>query len=555
MAFALPTPNNLHDVDPDASNARHLVNINTPSTVSLKAQGNLPITQGAGQWNNNTNGATKGLGYEFQASQAGYDVSSDTKVMLWHNQFNAPNRIQVDTVANAGVEIRIYSGTGSMPTNYRAFYVGGNDTPNAECCKGQYPYTIDLNDSSHDASNGTFDNTDVTSYAILTTRLNLAGTATNWNYMGKLYILDTTKSSSNTPTFSGSGSLMQDAVTTIQGSDYTDKFGNWVRAIGDVIFIDMGFRIGNNSTITTFDDEGKTVISPVANDSADPRVRVTTQAFRVYLNLRNNVADTADFSGTYIWQTRAAWDFDQDDAAVVTFDNPTFKGMGDFTLGSSITGPATFDDVDPVTFADTGVDIDGSTFKNQNGNHALEMTAGAMDIADMRFESYASKHAILIDTAGTYNFDNVFFDQSGTNDIETTHASGTVTINVSNGGTVPTVTETGAGTVVINNNKTISVTVTNTSGTPISGARVEVTATETVGTITSGDVLLTGTTNGSGVIETTTFNYESAFEPSGLDIKIKTRSASGSPYYKPDTRTGVITNSGFTSTVALILDE
>jgi len=236
----------------------------------------------------------------------------------------------------------------------------------------------------------------------------------------------------------------------------------------------MPFRIGNNSSITTFDDEGNTIISPKANDGADPRVRVTTQAFRTYLNLRNNASDTADFSGTWIWQVRSPFDWDQDDSAVVTFTNPTFKGMGEFTLGSSITGPAVFDDVDSVVFADTGVDIDGSTFRNQNGTYALKMTVGAMDIADMRFESYAGKHAILIDTAGTYEFDNVYFDQSGTNDVETTHATGTVTINVVNGGTVPTVTETGAGSVVINNNKSLTINVQDESKVAIQNAQCSI---------------------------------------------------------------------------------
>lgn len=556
MTFALPTVKDNCNLGRGAGDPKWLADINAPTNTGTKAAGSLPITGVATEFDNNSNGTTKGYAKEFENGQSpAYDVSTDTKVMLWHNQSNAPNRIQHDTVANGGVIIRIYSGTGSPPTNYRDFYVGGNDTPNSECIKGQYPYVIDLNDATHDASSGTFDNTDVTSFAILVTRLNLAGTSTSWNYQGKLYVCDTTKTSSDTPTFSGSGASFQDAVDLIQGSDYTDKLGNWVRKIGDVIFVDLPFRIGDNSTATTFNDNGATIISPVANDSNDPRVRITTQAMRVYLNLRNNAADTATFSGTYIWQTRADWDFDQDDAAVVTFNSPTFRGMGEFTLGSSITGPATWDDTNAVIFADTGVDVDGATFRNPNGNHALELTAGAMDIADMRFEGYASKHAILIDTAGTYNFSNVLFDQSGTNDIETTHAAGTVTINVSNGGTVPTVTETGAGSVVVNNNVTVRTTVTDTDGAAIQNARVRITATETVGTITTGDVILTGLTNASGVLETTTFNYEAAFDPSGLDISISVRQGTTSPYKKPFTGTGTITSAGYTTTVALIADE
>lgn len=624
MTFALPTPNNLHELSRDTSgpgqDPRFLANINSPSNPGVKPQGNLPITLSAKEYDNNANNTTKGYACEFQASQASWDVSSDTKVMLWHNQHNAPNRIQVDNVAGGGHRIRIYSGTGSPPSTYKEYYLGGNDTPNGECCKGQYPYTIDLNDTSNDASSGTFDNTAVTSYAMLIDRLNLAGTSTSWNYNAKLYVLDTTKSSSSTPTFSGSGASILDAVTLIQGTTYTNKLGNWVRKIGSVIFIDMPFRIGNNSTVTTFDDEGYTVISPKHNDTNDPRVRVTVQAFRVYLNLRNNAADTATFSGTWVWQVRSLFDFDQDDSAAVTFSSPTFKGMGEFTLGSSITGPATWDDVDAVIFADTGVDVDGSTFKNPNGNHALEMTAGAMDIEDMRFESYTGKHAILIDTAGTYNFSNVYFDESGTNEVETTHASGVVTINITNGGTVPGVTVTGAGTVEVNNNVTVKVTVKDASAlTVVSGARVLLhadtggslpfedsvtitrsgsTATVThtahglktgdkvwikganeqeyngvfsitvatvntytytvtgtpstpaTGTIDATYVILDGTTDGTGVIQTTTFNYSAAQPVAG-----KVRKGTATPRYKEAPLTGSVSASGFDATAFVVGDE
>ena len=174
-----------------------------------------------------------------------------------------------------------------------------------------------------------------------------------------------------------------------------------------------------------------------------------------------------------------------------------------------------------------------------------------MDIANMRFESYSGKHAILIDTAGTYNLDNIYFDESGTNEIETTHVSGTVTINIIGGGVVPGVTITGAGSVVINNNVTISIHVTDDLNVNIENARVRIVAAESVGTITSGDVLLTGLTNSSGVLETTLFNYEGAFNPSGLDISIKARKSSGSPYKKPALLTGTITTSGYFIKIAL----
>ncbi len=85
----------------------------------------------------------------------------------------------------------------------------------------------------------------------------------------------------------------------------------------------------------------------------------------------------------------------------------------------------------------------------------------------------------MIDTAGTYNFTDCTFDGSGTNEVETTHASGTVTINLS-GVTVTSggfgVTETGAGAVVVNNNVTVTVNVKDNTGANLQNARVLVEA-------------------------------------------------------------------------------
>ncbi len=177
------------------------------------------------------------------------------------------------------------------------------------------------------------------------------------------------------------------------------------------------------------------------------------------------------------------------------------------------------------------------------------------DLNDNVFQNYTGKHAIKITSAGTYNWSNVSFDGSGTNDVETTHASGTVTINISNGGDVPTVTETGAGAVVVNNNVTIRVTATD-EGTGIEGAYVRVVANETVGTITTGDVLLSGLTNASGIIETTTFNYEAAFNPSGLDILISIGKGSEAPTYKRvDNFAATITTAGSINSIPMQSDD
>lgn len=65
-----------------------------------------------------------------------------------------------------------------------------------------------------------------------------------------------------------------------------------------------------------------------------------------------------------------------------------------------------------------------------------------------------------------------------------------------------------------------------------------------------GTVLLTGLTDASGVLQTTTFNYLGEQEFTGI-----VRKASASPLYKPSPASGTITSVGADVTVFLILDE
>ena len=133
----------------------------------------------------------------------------------------------------------------------------------------------------------------------------------------------------------------------------------------------------------------------------------------------------------------------------------------------------------------------------------------------------------------------------------------TLTINVATGASTPTIKNDGVGTVsVLVAPVTVGVTITDTDDVAIENARVEISATETVGTVTSGDVLLTGLTNASGILEDTSFTYESAFDPTGLDISIKARQGSVSPYKVPSTTTGtIVAGTGFSSVIALQPDE
>jgi hypothetical protein len=102
------------------------------------------------------------------------------------------------------------------------------------------------------------------------------------------------------------------------------------------------------------------------------------------------------------------------------------------------------------------------------------------DLHDVDFIQVGAGHAIEIDTAGSYDFNNLTFTGYGadtTDDaaIDVTETTGTVTINVI-GGDTPTYKTAGATVVIVANPVTTTITVQDTAGTVIENARVLVTA-------------------------------------------------------------------------------
>ena len=141
------------------------------------------------------------------------------------------------------------------------------------------------------------------------------------------------------------------------------------------------------------------------------------------------------------------------------------------------------------------------------------------DLHDAEFIQSGVGHAIEISSTGSYDFNNLTFTGYGaiaSNDaaifVNTTAA---VTINVI-GGSTPSYRTIGTGNVTINN----AVTVTSSGTTE--GSAVKIVAAETVGTITTGDVLGEGFSNSDGDFSFS-INYEGAFDPSGLDVVVRAR--------------------------------
>ena len=238
----------------------------------------------------------------------------------------------------------------------------------------------------------------------------------------------------------------------------------------------------------------------------------------------------------------------------------TFASIGISTLRAGVTATScTWRSAGLVT--QNGATLAGCFFDDTSDTVKQILSDDPGLISGTAFTSGGTGHAIEIDTPGTYTFTaNTFSGYAGTdgstgNECIYNNSGGAVTINVAGGGDTPTIRNGVSATTTVNNAVTIRLTVTDAAGSPLTGARCEIAATETVGTITVGDVLLTGTTNGSGIIEDTGFNYEAAFDPSGLDVKYKARLASVEPFYEPFDGLGTITADGFIIDVALQFDQ
>ena len=226
-----------------------------------------------------------------------------------------------------------------------------------------------------------------------------------------------------------------------------------------------------------------------------------------------------------------------------------------------------------VTHSVSGITIKGATFKQC---YLITLNGGALEdssvvesrvspalttndpgkIKEVLFISAGSGHAIEITSPGTYTFEGNLFQGYGAND--TTDAAiynnsgGAVTLNITGGGDTPTVRNgTGASTTIVNT-VTVKVTVKDVNtGSPIENARVLVEA-DAGGDLSEGTDILTGLTNSSGVVQTTSFNYTN---PQPVKGKVRRATPAYGTLYKSSPISGIITSAGLDVTVLLIPDE
>jgi hypothetical protein len=172
--------------------------------------------------------------------------------------------------------------------------------------------------------------------------------------------------------------------------------------------------------------------------------------------------------------------------------------------------------------------LDGITLTNANvaTSVAAILSDNPADIKNGTFNANSGLvgHAIEIDTAGTYSFDNNIFNDydaaspgvPGNKAIwfNPTGGTGNLVINVVNGGNISadSIRNSSSGSVTVNNTVTQTIQVDDASGNPVSGARVRVEL------ASDGSQLAQGSTDAFGTFTDSTYNYGG-----DVDVVIKVR--------------------------------
>ena len=435
-----------------------------------------------------------------------FDSSTDTKVLIWAVQFNAPNRIQCDTLLNDGQVVRIYSGVGA---NYRQFRVGGNDTPAGNSQGGALPIVFDPQALAYSVEVGTWDDTNITGYGFANNYLNLAGGGNTLAFFTRIFSFETVKDG-DLPTFIGNSNF-DDIITAVLGTDYTTKIHTFVSKAGNTYTLLCPWQIGDNGLTTTiFNDNAATVLSPTNNDISDPRMQISNQAMRVYLSL--GASDSVTLSGDYVWGTAAPWNFNQA-TGTVNINGSTFNGMGDFVCGSAVSGAATFN-LDASSYVViNGANLNGSTI---NGNVNLQGSS-ITTLTNINVSG-----VLDFNTSGIYTLDGRTISEV------TNSSAGNITLTLLNGATI--ITNTGPNITI---NQPVNITAPNLLQT----TRVKL-FNVTKG-ITENNSLVTGATGYS-----VTVDLNLATVDIGDTYKLQATYQSGTTAKKPLEVLGVLTLTG-----------
>jgi hypothetical protein len=504
-------------------------------------------------------------GWALAAASPAQDLSAGKHIYVWIKYITWPG---ADTQANGGVKVTISSdvtptivGTAPNdgPSNGKTWYVGGKDT---DTITGWTCYVLDPT---------------TTPTSLTTPPGNVQGTPvmTGINRIGGgVKTLSTVGAGAFKPVNAmfdvvrvGTGLTINNGTsgapvgfTDIQTADILNANAWGVVTLQSGVYYGAGklnFGTAAQAAITFFQDSNQVLVYRkfgVANTFYEI-LTAGAAGFVTTFQLGTFVSSIAS-GGCVVKAPGGAWTLTA--SAVNTTTNLYASSFSDMRRGAiNSTGAirsCTFVGCGELT--PNGAIIDASVFQNVqtaapiSGTWALIINAPSEMAAVTNTKFIACNKAIKITAAGTYTFSNIFFS-GNTFDVENA-STGLVTINVTNGGSTPIVTNTGVGSSsVVNNAVNLTVTVLDTLGNSIQNTIVSI---YKAGNVVAGQELMNGLlTNASGVV-TTTFNFIA-----NQAIVIRLRNSGGAPQtittrYFPIDASGTITTTGYTATFTMIQD-
>jgi len=443
-------------------------------------------------------------------------IPTDGAFFTWI-YFSAPNALATKT--NGGMQIL----AGSSAANYKRFYVAGSDT---YTYGGWVNYPVDPTLTAS-ATQGTPAGT----YNTFGYAANVSNAISKGNPFG----IDAIRYGRGTLQITG-GDLANGYGTLLGAAAQNDALANrW----GILSYIDGSFKfqghllLGTATTAVDFRDSNKSVT--IQN------TEFVSSNFNL-IEVRN-AASNVDMTNISIssLSTVSRGNFLVTDNATVLLDGDTFTDMGTFVFKSNTTViDTTFRRCGLITHG--GASIQQSLITRSFNSIALT-TTNPSTLQDNEFVSAGTGHAIEITTPGTYTFSGNIFTGYGstgtTNAAIYNNSGGTVTLNISGGGSVPTYRN-GAGATT---NIVASANVTLTGLKAGSEVRAYVgtnpaTATELSGTESSGTSFNFSQSSGgqAGYIVVHALGYVSVYLPitySSSDVSIPIQQAVDRTYSNP----------------------
>ena len=448
-----------------------------------------------------------GVGGLGAATTSAATIPTDGAIYVW-TYFSAPNALA--TKANGGMQVIV----GNTLANYRRYYVAGSDT---YTYGGFVCYPVNPTVAAS-ATQGT-PNTTYQYFGMATNVLNAI-------QRGNPFGIDAIRFGRGTlqcvegDLANGYANFAAAAARNDLNTGGTIHRWGILQANNGVFQFQGHLLMGTASTIVDFRDSNR-AITIQANE-------FVTSGFNLF-EVRN-AASRVDWTDITIssLSTVSRGNFLATNNATINFNGCTFNDMGTFTFQSNTSViDTTFRRCQTITHG--GASITQSLIVGSPSTTALT-TANPSTITDTEFVSAGTGHAITITTPGTYTLSGIIFTGYGT--AGTTNAAifnnsgGAVTLNISGGGSVPTIRNgTGATTnVVASANVTLTGLIADSEVRAYLGTN-PATATELAGVESSGTSFNFAQSSGGqqGYIHIIHVNYQPVFLPitySSTDVSI-----------------------------------